>query len=163
MSAVKKIENFSGGGTTMEEKVHYLQVDTPDGIVKLKISRFILGNDDEKVVVSTFIQEKKLSFQAETTETALILLAKELPKTWKIKSCLSCRFGHFCPVGNCDNELFCVTEFEPKEPCDLWHVTEDDEERRKRSRTLFDCCECYKEQSKDYFTYSDFYFEVESR
>ena len=56
----------------MEEKVHYLQVDTPDGIVKLKISRFILGNDDdvEKVVVSTFIQEKKLSFQAETTETA---------------------------------------------------------------------------------------------
>ena len=90
----------------------------------------------------------------------IILLAKELPKTWKIKSCLSCRFGHFCPVGNGDNELFCVTDFAPKEPRDLWHVTENEIERKNRSRTLFDCCDHYKEQAEDYFTYSDYYYEV---
>ena len=57
-------------------------------------------------------------------------------------------------------EQTCVTEFEPKSPRDLWYVTEDDDERKNRSRTLFECCEHYKEQSKDYFTYSDYYFMI---
>ena len=75
-------------------------------------------------------------------------------------SCLSCRYGHFCPVGNADNELFCVTEFEPKEISDLWQVTEDDAERSKRSRNLFHLCEQYLPQVSDYFTYSDYLSEV---
>ena len=87
-------------------------------------------------------------------------LAKNLPEKWYIKSCVSCRYGHFCPVGNYDNELFCVTDFAPKEPRDLWHVTENEIERKNRSRTLFDCCDHYKEHAEDYFTYSDYYYEV---
>ena len=39
-------------------------------------------------------------------------------------------------------------------------VTEDGGERKKRSRTLFECCEKYKQQTTDYFTYSDYYFEM---
>jgi len=101
-----------------------------------------------------------MCFEAETTEKVLIEFAKFLPADWKIKSCLSCRYGHFCPVGNADNELFCVTEFEPKEVSDLWPVTEDYDERRKRSRSLFHLCDQYIEQSDDYFTYNDYYSVV---
>lgn len=93
-------------------------------------------------------------------EENVFYLPVKTTEGWVIKSCISCRYGHFCPVGNYDNELFCVTDFDPKEPRDLWHVTENESERKKRSRTLFDCCEKYEEQSKDYFTYSDYYYEI---
>ena len=146
----------------MENKIYYLPIKTPDGIIELEINHVAANRDDENmnVTISTIIQEEARSYQAETTEEALIQLAKSLPERWHIKSCISCRYGHFCPVGNYDNELFCVTDFTPKEPRDLWHVTENDGERKSRSRTLFDCCDYYKEQAEDYFTYSDYYYEV---
>lgn len=146
----------------MELKTYYLPIDTTDGMVVLEINQTVVNKDDEdmRVILSTIIQGETYIYQTVTTEEALIELAKSLPSKWHIKSCISCRYGHFCPVGNSDNELFCVTDFEPKEPRDLWHVTEDDIERENRSRTLFDCCEKYKQQTKDYFTYSDYYFEV---
>ena len=114
----------------MEHKKYYLPVQTPDGMVKLEINHTVVNRDDEdmQVTLSTTIQGKNCFYQTETTEEALILLAKNLPQKWYIKSCISCRYGHFCPVGNYDNELFCVTDFEPKASSDLWHVTEDDGE-----------------------------------
>ena len=143
----------------MGSKTYYLSVKTTDGIAKLKICHAVENRDGEdmSVTISTTIQGERAIFQSETTEYALIQLARSLPVGWSIMSCLSCRYGHFCPVGDYDNELFCVTDFEPKEPRDLWHVTENDEERAKRSRTLFDLCDKYAPQSKDYFTYSDYY------
>lgn len=146
----------------MGQTVYYLPVETPDGIIKLEISHTAIniGYEDMSVTLSTTIQGKNYTYQAEITEVALILLAKNLPENWHIKSCISCRHGHFCPTGNYDNELFCVTDFAPKERRDLWHVTEDQEERTNRSRTLFDCCGLYETQSKDYFTYNDYYYEV---
>ncbi len=147
----------------MENKIYYLPIKTPNRIVKLEIHHTVANKDDENmsVTISTIVQEENHSYQTETTEEALILLAKNLPEKWHIRSCISCRYGHFCPVGNSDNELFCITEFTPKEPRDLWHVTENEEERKTRSRTLFDCCDHYKEQAEDYFTYSDYYYEVQ--
>ena len=149
----------------MEHKKYYLPIQTPDGMVKLEINHTVVNRDDEdmQVTLSTTIQGKNCFYQTETTEEALILLAKNLPQKWYIKSCISCRYGHFCPVGNYDNELFCVTDFEPKAPSDLWHVTEDDGERKSRSRTLFECCEKYQQQTRDYFTYSDYYFEINQK
>lgn len=146
----------------MENKIYCLPIKTQDGIIKLEINHTVVNKDDENmsVTISTTIQGIPVSYQTETTEEALILLAKNLPEKWHIESCISCRYGHFCPVGNSDNELFCVTDFAPKEPRDLWHVTEDEGEQ-KRSRTLFDYCDHYKEQAEDYFTYSDYYFEVQ--
>ncbi len=146
----------------MENKIYCLPIKTPDGIIELEINHVAANRDDENmnVTISTIIQEEARSYQAETTEEALIQLAKSLPERWHIKSCISCRYGHFCPVGNYDNELFCVTDFTPKEPRDLWHVTENEGERKSRSRTLFDCCDHYEEQAEDYFTYSDYYYEV---
>ena len=149
----------------MEHNIYHPPIETPDGMVELEISHTVFHKDDEdmRVTISTTIQGKQRSYESERTEDVLLLLAKSLPEDWRIRSCFSCRFGNFCPVGNSDNELFCVTEFEPKDPRDLWHVTEDDGERENRSRTLFHCCEHYKEQTKDYFTYSDYYFEMNDR
>ena len=146
----------------MEQKIYYLPIETPNGIFKLEINHTVVNKDDEdmSVTISAIIKGTPVSYQTETTEKALILLAKNLPKNWYIKACISCRYGHFCPVGNFDNELFCVTDFAPKEPRDLWQVTENEGERKSRSRTLFDCCDHYKTQAEDYFTYSDYYYEV---
>ena len=149
----------------MGSKTYYLSVETTDGVDKLKV-RHVVENQDEEdmaVTISTTIQDDVVVLQSDTTEDALIQLARRLPVRWNIKSCLSCRYGHFCPVGDYDNELFCVTDFEPKEPRDLWYVTENDEERAKRSHTLFDLCDKYAPQSKDYFTYSDYYFNMRDK
>lgn len=146
----------------IEENVFYLPVKTTEGLVNLEVKHTIIPQDDENVsvILSTMVQGVLYSYESDTTEKNLISLAKNLPEGWVIKACISCRYGHFCPVGNYDNELFCVTDFDLKEPCDLWYVTENENERKKRSRTLFDCCEKYEEQSKDYFTYSDYYYEI---
>ena len=143
----------------MENKVFNLLIENSEGILELEVSQTVMNkyDDNMSVTLSTTIQGEAKSWESETTEDTLILLAKSLPEGWKLKSCFSCRFGNFCPVGDYDNELFCVTDFEPKESCDLWHVNEDAVERKNRRRTLFDCCECYKEQAENYYTYSDYY------
>jgi len=94
----------------MENKTYFLSVETPDGVTELEIYHTVENQNDEDMTVSilTTIQDEKVVFQSDTTEDVLIQLAKSLPEGWNIKSCLSCRCGHFCPVGDCDNELFCV-------------------------------------------------------
>lgn len=149
----------------MKSKAYYLSVEIPNTVAKLEICHAVMNQDegDMTVTISTTIQDERAILQSDTTENALIQLAKSLPAGWSIKSCLSCRYGHFCPAGDYDNELFCVTDFEPKEPRDLWHVTEDSEERAKRKRTLFDLCDMYAPQSKEYFTYSDYYLRMSDK
>ena len=51
----------------------------------------MVNKDDENmsVTISTTIQGTPVSYQTETTEEALILLAKNLPEKWHIKSCVS--------------------------------------------------------------------------
>jgi len=146
----------------MEQESYIISILTPTQDIELEVERSVIKRADEvtSVTISVILQGKKKVYQAETTEDALIAFAKDLPKNWCIKSCLSCRFGHFCPVGNGDNELFCVTDFQVKSPSDLWNVTEDFAEREKRSRTLFDLCDSYKKQSKDYFTYNDYLYNI---
>lgn len=148
----------------MKEKhsVYTLTICAPNGIIDVPIQHKVVEDHDGNMqtTISVTMQEREMFYHAETTEEALIQFAKALPAGWSIKSCLSCRYGHFCPVGNADNELFCVTEFEPKKISDLWHVTEDDEERKKRSRNLFYLCDQYMAQTNGYFTYSDYYSEM---
>ena len=149
----------------MEQKTYSFSIITPEGLITLKINRVVINESKEnmRTTLSTSIQGEFRSYQAETTEDALYCIAKDLPENWHIKSCLSCQYGHFCPIGNGDNELFCVTDFEPKSSRDLWRVTEDDNERKNRSRKLFHSCEFHKEQSKDYYTSSDYYFRMNDR
>ena len=140
-----------------KQSIYTLTLSTPGGVIDIPIQHRVVNENDDnmQITISFTIEGHEMRFDAETTEAALIKFAKELPVGWSIKSCLSCRYGHFCPIGNADNELFCVTEFEPKEISDLWQVTEDCEERKQRSRNLFYLCEQYIPQASDYFTYSD--------
>ncbi len=146
----------------MEANKFSLTVAAPSGDVELKVTRSVIHENQEsmRVILSITFQGKTNSYQSDSTEESLMLFARSLPVNWTIKSCLSCRFGHFCPTGDYDNELFCVPDFEPKNKSDLWCVTEDEIERKNRSRTLFDCCQRYKQQSEDYFTYSDYLYKI---
>ena len=126
-----------------KQSIYTLTISTPDGVIDVPIQHRVVNENDDnmQITISVTIEGQEIRFDAETTEDVLIKFAKKLPIGWNIMSCLSCRYGHFCPVGNSDNELFYVTEFEPKEISDLWQVTEDDAERNKRSRNLFHLCE----------------------
>ena len=148
-----------------KETVYVLTIDAPEGIRKVSVKHKVTEEKDDnmKIEIHISMNGDDLYFVAETTEEVLVQLAKSLPVGFSIKSCLSCRYGQFSPVGNYDNELFCVTEFEPKEIGDLWHVTEDEIERKKRSRNLFHLCEHYMPQTSDYCTYSDYRFQVSDR
>ena len=86
-------------------------------------------------------------------ESIFMELSKILKDKYEIHSCYTCRYGNFCPIGDIDNEIFCVNDFEPKCKSDLYFVTEDSAERKKRSRTLFDLCEEFQPCSDDYYTY----------
>lgn len=149
-------------GEIMETRMYSLKIKTQDGLVGLNVLHEAINRDHEgqAVTLSTVICGKKTVIHAGTTEEALIQLAKRLPEGWSLRSCLSCRYGHFCPVGDCDNELFCVTEFEPRSPRDLWSVTEDEEERSRRSRSLFDSCGAYLPQTENDYTYNDYAFRM---
>lgn len=83
-------------------------------------------------------------------------LQNNLPEYVQIKCCLTCRHGNFCPVGNSLDEVFCTKDVEIKEIRDLWFYTEDEAERRKRSRKYTCFCETYCVQTEEYFTYNDF-------
>ena len=145
-----------------QTRVYTLPVDTPGGIIHLPVTHTVIDENEERmwVTLSVDVQAQMVSVDAETTEEALIKLVGSFPGDWRIHSCLSCRYGHFCPVGNADNEVFCVTEFEPEKVSDLWQVTEDEKERAQRSRTLFHTCDKYAQQSEAYFTYNDYYSAV---
>lgn len=151
----------------MHEKhnTEFLTIKTPEGMLIVPVYRKVVNENDEHMwtTMSVSIRGKEMSFDAETTAEVLFKFAKSLPDDWYIHTCLSCRYGHFCPIGNVDNELFCVTEFEPKRKSDLYFVTEDEDERSKRSRNFFQICDKYLPQVHEYFTYNDYLLEMDER
>jgi hypothetical protein len=106
--------------------------------------------------VSTTIDGKFYTAQSyASTEDAIIKLQNELPKNIKIICCQSCIHGNFCVTGDYDDEIFCLSDFEPKLIDDILHVTENKEEREKRSRNLLYCCKQYKQITNDMYSYND--------
>lgn len=99
------------------------------------------------------VDGEKIQLTNESTESALKDLSTLLKNKYKIQSCFTCRYGNFCPVGNYDNEIFCMDDFEPKSKEDVYFFTEDAQQRKKRARTLFDICPKFKPCSKGYYTY----------
>ncbi|MBR5948987.1 MAG: hypothetical protein IKZ82_10165 [Clostridia bacterium] len=83
-------------------------------------------------------------------------LQKQLPKNVFIVSCLACRYGNMCPVGNAPNEVFCTKDVSISEKRDLWFYTEDEKERVQRSRKFTDYCDDFKHQTCDFYTYNDY-------
>ena len=94
-------------------------------------------------------------------EDAFADLQKKLPGDVRIKCCLTCRYGNMCPVGDVPGELFCMKDVTVKQKSDLFFYTEDQQERDKRSREDTDLCECYCEQSDQYYTYNDYLYYLQ--
>ncbi len=89
------------------------------------------------------------------TEKALRNLAETLPEDIKLKSCLTCRHGNFCPFGSNDNEIFCASDFRPAKKTDLDFIFLEDsqEEWQKRRRSLFHVCPDYQPDTAGYWSY----------
>ena len=146
----------------VKPKEYPLHIDSPAGRLMVPAVHKVVLREGKLLCATVTLRLNGTAYvgYGDNTEYALYDLAKQLPEGCMLRSCLSCRHGHFCPVGDADNELFCVTDFEPKEKSDLYHVTEDASERNKRSRNLFHVCNKYKPQSGEYYTYSEYLYHV---
>ncbi len=89
---------------------------------------------------------------------ALADLQNKLSDGIILKCCLACKHGNLCPVGNRENQVFCMKDIIPKQKSDLFFYTEDETERKNRSRTSFECCNTFEQQSEAYYTYNDFVY-----
>ena len=87
------------------------------------------------------------------TESVFMKISRILSDRYEIHSCYTCRYGNFCPVGDRDNEIFCINDFEPKRKEDILYIFQNGEEMEKRSRTLFYICDGYKPCDDNYWTY----------
>jgi hypothetical protein len=91
-----------------------------------------------------------------TWEDAFAALQKGLPEGVKIKCCLTCRHGNFCPYGNKSGEIFCLKNDKPKnklDVCDLLNGGKDLDEKRKEIPFV---CPDYREASEDHYAYNDY-------
>ena len=88
---------------------------------------------------------------------AFVDLQRKLPENVSLKCCLTCRHGNMCPVGNAPGEVFCTKDVVIKSKKDSLYYTDDENERKNRSRFYTDICENYKEQIEEFYTYNDFY------
>lgn len=145
---------------------HQIMVTTPErAILTLEGGLDTTGyTEDWDSQVRVWLRLSDVSYEGRGGDTreALIHLARQLPRGYGLRACLSCRHGHFCPVGNGDNEIFCVSDFSPQRKEDLYQVTEAPAQRAARRRRLLDCCQRYQPQSPDCYTYNDFWFEIQN-
>lgn len=96
------------------------------------------------------------------TDTLADLEAK-LPNDVKIACCMTCRHGNMCPYGNSENKLFCTKDIcinSKEDMCNLFDQTDPFEERCVAS---FDYCEDFICQNDDYYTYSDYLYQLKER
>lgn len=94
---------------------------------------------------------------------AFVDLQRNLPENIYLKCCLTCRHGNMCPVGNTPGEIFCTKDVVIRSEKDSLHYTEDENERKKRSRFYTDICENYKEQTEEFYTYNYFYSSMKKK
>lgn len=89
-------------------------------------------------------------------------LQKHLPDNVILKCCLTCRHGNMCPYGNNPGEVFCTKDLVVSSKGDMCNLfdTESNDEIENRSRNYADTCEDYKHQSSDFYTYSDYLYEL---
>lgn len=156
-------DEYCGLAWYEKQKTHRYDVTlaTPDGEEKstIAISQWL---DDHEITtqVIAFIRYDEKDYYGNGTDDfwidAIADLQNQLPDNVILKCCVACKHGSLCPVGNDQNEVFCVNDITPKDKSDLFFYTEDENERRKRSREYFSQCERFEPQEEDGFTYNDF-------
>ena len=90
-------------------------------------------------------------------EDAYADLQNKLPKSVKLTGCVTCRHGNLCPVGNAFDEVFCTKDVSITCISDLFFYTEDEGERKRRSRKHTDFCDDYMPQEENVLTYNDYW------
>ena len=128
-----------------------LHLKTLDEIIIIDVE-MQFDEDTEIDKFSMFIEGEKIELTG-NTESIFMKLVKRLNGKYEIHSCYTCKYGSFCPLGDQDNEIFCVNDFRPKCKSDLFFIYEDMKERKNRSRTLFDVCKEFQPCRDDYYTY----------
>jgi hypothetical protein len=120
--------------------------------------------DDPSVRLSVVIGGIKFATEfRNNTEYAVIALQKLLPKNVEIICCQSCAHGHFCPVGDQDDEIFCITDFEPKRKEDIIDAIVDGHKWEKRSRHLLHVCAQYERITDEKYSYNDWQHDIAER
>lgn len=127
-----------------------------NGNVQFMPLNIILYKDQPKRTVSLRYNGKNYLGEGEMLSDALFNLASQIPSELNLISCISCRFGNFCPTGSEDNEIFCMNDIEIHKREDLFFYTENEEERKKRRKALLFYCKKYQPICKSYYTYNDF-------
>ena len=144
-----------------------LLLSTPSGDVTVEASfrehnvpvynNGVLIDPDSMTVTVTYDGKAYWSTPScHTWEAAFASLQRSMPEGVKIKCCLTCAHGNFCPYGNKSGEIFCLKNDKPKnklDVCDLLNGGKDLDEKRKEISFV---CPDFKEQSEDHYTYNDY-------
>jgi len=145
----------------MLDKLIRLQTDDGTQVLRLTIS-FDHDDPDEISQMTVKAQFEGKEITAAGThypfEDAYADLQNKLPQGVKLTGCVTCRHGNLCPVGWGLDEVFCTKDASVTCKSDLFFYTEDEGERKKRSRKHTDFCDDYQPQTSDAFTYNDYLF-----
>lgn len=91
------------------------------------------------------------------TELSIVKLQQVLPGNTSIACYQSCRYGNFCPFGDCDNEIFCLRDMMSNDRngiCEFF--SENGDLLEVKSRRLLDFCKEYKPIAyNEVYTYND--------
>ncbi len=146
-------------------KQSYEPIDIQSGNTDINAEAHTISNFDDNgdvtsVSVSVVIDNDRLIGTGCNKEYAILNLLDKLPDKIKLKACITCRHGNFCPTGDNEDEILCMKDIVPKQKSDLFYYTENDEERADRTRKLLCVCDDYKPPKKDFYTYNDYYAKL---
>lgn len=138
--------------SVLKTEKYLLYLESSEKIVTAD-AKYQFDEDCDLVKVELVMEENIIEVSGDCTESVFRKISSRLSNKYKIRSCYTCRYGNFCPYGDQDNQIFCINDFEPKCKEDVLFIFQDEEEMKKRSRTLFDVCSGFKPCSDDYWTY----------
>ena len=143
---------MKGDVSALKTEKYLLYLKSSEEIVTAD-AKYQFDEENDLVKVKLVVEENIIEVDGDCAENVFRKLSSKLSNKYKIHSCYTCRYGNFCPYGDQDNQIFCINDFEPKCKEDLLFIFQDEEEMKKRSRTLFDICSGFKPCSDDYWTY----------
>ncbi|MCR4576400.1 MAG: hypothetical protein K5784_00640 [Clostridiales bacterium] len=140
-----------------------IRIQTENGpkLLELNISYDHEDPDEAtKMIIKIRFEGKEITAAGEFEET-YAYLQKQLPESVKLEGCVTCRHGNMCPIGDRIDEVFCTKDVSITCKSDLYFYTEDDDERKRRSRKYNDFCDDYAPQENGVFTYSDYLYYLD--
>jgi len=117
------------------------------------------------VAVATVLKGEEFKGSGQNTKLALVALQRNLPENCRIEACISCRYGNFCPIGDVDNEIFCLCDVHPRDRNDVLYYTVNEHEIERRKRQLIYVCDSYEPlcPEEEYYAYNSFLEDISGR